>query len=200
MLYKKTYLVLTVLVVTFVAGFVMLKSYSNEEVGSQVLAQDYKSATYIIEGRSITLTDGLSEIEAVPGSAAKISTRYFGNEVKHDLNDDGREDVAFLVTQETGGSGVFFYLVAALNTPDGYVGSHGIFLGDRIAPQTTEIDEGKTTRGSSRQNVIVVNYAVRLPNEPFTASPSVGKSLWVKLDPATMQFGEVAQNFEGETR
>ncbi|KKQ81737.1 MAG: hypothetical protein UT05_C0009G0015 [Parcubacteria group bacterium GW2011_GWF2_38_76] len=166
----------------------------------QTLAQDYKNATYIIEGQPITLINGVSEIEATPDSKTKIITRYFGNQVKHDLNDDGREDVVFLLTQETGGSGVFFYVVAALNTPTGYVGSQALLLGDRIAPQTTHMDEGITTKGTNRQNVVVVNYAVRLPGEPFTTRPSLGKSIWIKLDPATMQFGEVAQNFEGESR
>jgi len=46
----------------------------------------------------------------------------------------------------------------------------------------------------------VVNYAVRAPGEPMTARPSVGKSVWLKLDPQTMQFGEVVQNFEGESK
>ncbi|MFZ2569062.1 MAG: META domain-containing protein [Minisyncoccia bacterium] len=161
-------------------------------------ASDPKNATYVIDGTNVTLVNGLSELEVIPDSASRVITQYFGNEVKHDLNDDGREDVAFLLTQETGGSGVFFYVVAALNTPTGYVGSKAFFLGDRIAPQTTVMDEGKTTIGTYRQNVIVVNYAVRRPNEPFTTSPSIGKSVWLKLDPVTMQFGEVAQNFEGE--
>ena len=72
-------------------------------------------------------------------------------------------------------------------------------MGDRIAPQTINIDEGKTTNGTSRQNVIVVNYTDRKHGESFAVAPSVGKSIWLKLDPKTMQFGEVAQNFEGET-
>lgn len=182
-------------------GFIVFKSYSSKEkVINQILIKDYKNATYTIEGRHITLINGLSEIEITPGSATKIITRYFGNEVKHDFNNDGREDVAFILTQETGGSGTFFYFVAALNTPTGYVGSQAVFLGDRIAPQTTGMDEGKTSKGTDRQNVIVVNYAVRLPNEPLATKPSMGKSLWLKLDPVTMQFGEVVQNFEGESR
>jgi hypothetical protein len=199
---KKYYIVLIIFVLlVLAAGFAVFKLYlQREKVADQISAKDYKNATYTIEGRSITLTNGLSEIEAAFGSAAKIITRYFGNEVKHDLNDDGREDVVFLLTQEAGGSGVFFYVVAALNTPAGFIGSKAFFLGDRIAPQTTELDEGETVNGTSRQNVIVVNYATRLPNEPFTAAPSVGKSVWLKLDSIIMQFGEVAQDFEGESR
>ena len=198
---KKYYISVIILILVLVVGFIIFKPYSHEgEVGNQVLTQDYKNATYIINGQPVTLSNGLSEVEATPGSATKIITRYFGNEVKHDLNGDGREDVIFLLTQETGGSGIFYYVVAALNTPKGFIGSQAYFLGDRIAPQTTEMDEGVTAMGTKRQNVIVVNYAVRLPGEPFTTQPSLGKSTWLKLDPVTMQFGEVAQNFEGEVK
>lgn len=199
---KKNYLVLIIIVlIVSIIGFIVFKSPTQKDnITEQIPTQDYKNATFIIEKRSITLINGLSETEAASGSTSKIITRYFGNEVKHDLDDDGREDVVFLLTQETGGSGTFFYVVAALNTSAGYRGSHAFFLGDRIAPQTTHMDEGETVRGTNRQNVIVVNYAVRLPGESFTTQPSLGKSLWLKLDPVTMQFGEVAQNFEGESR
>jgi len=159
----------------------------------------FTDGTYIINGQEIILKNGLSEID-VSSSSSKIITRYFGNVVKHDLDDDGTEDIAFIITQETGGSGTFYYVVARLNTINGPKGSYAFFLGDRIAPQTTGMDEGETVMGTNRQNVIVVNYAVRLPSEPFTIKPSMGKSTWLKLDPAIMQFGEVAQNFEGESR
>ena len=113
--------------------------------------------------------------------------------MRHDLNEDGREDVVFLLTQETGGSGTFYYVVATLDTPEGYIGSQGPLLGDRIAPQTTELSQNP-----NHKNVIVVNYADRNPGESFATPPSAGKSIWLKLDPKTMQFGEVVQNFEGE--
>jgi heat shock protein HslJ len=152
-------------------------------------AADHKNAEYVIAGKPVTLVDGVAEVEAAPGSAARVVTRYFGNELRKDLNGDGGLDVVFLLTQETGGSGTFFYVVAALATDQGYVGSHGVLLGDRIAPQTTE---------SGRGNIVVVNYADRAPGEPFSTPPSLGKSIWLLLDPGTLQFGEVAQDFEGE--
>jgi hypothetical protein len=99
------------------------------------------------------------------------------------------------MTFNTGGTGTFFYVVAALNTVNGYVGSQGLLLGDRIAPQTTEMSQNPR-----HVNVIVVNYADRKPGEPMVTEPSVGKSIWIKLDPKIMQFGEVVQNFEGESR
>ena len=192
---KKIYGGISIILVCGVAWYFFIR-----DSVTQVPQTDYKNATYIIDGESVALQNGYTETSPVAGSATKTVTRYFGNEVRHDLNDDGREDIAFLLTQETGGTGIFVYVVAALNTTDGYVGSHAFFLGDRIAPQSTVMDEGETSLGTNRKNVIVVNYAVRLPGEPFTAEPSLGKSTWLKLDPVTMQFGEVEVDFTGEAR
>src|SRR3989344_8631280 len=63
-------------------------------------ARDYKDATYTISGKEIKLRNGYSKIEIAPGSASKLITRYFGNEIRKDINEDGREDVVFLLTQE----------------------------------------------------------------------------------------------------
>lgn len=185
-------IVVAVLLLVTIFGWGVFKfkfAVNDSSIGLNIGASSPKDATYKIRGESVTLKNGVSEGDIILGSASKKITKYFGNEVTHDLDGDGREDVAFLLTQETGGSGTFFYVVVALNKADGYVGSEGLFLGDRIAPQSTNMGNG---------NVIVVNYAERKPNEPFTTSPSVGKSIWLLLNPKTMQFGEVAQNFEGE--
>ena len=141
---------------------------------------------YIINGEKVTLKNGIAE-ENIPGSLAKIVTKYFGNDVRADFDKDGKEDVAFLVTQNNGGSGTFYYLVVRLNNGYSSKGSYGLFLGDRIAPQNTEVEDG---------NVIVVNYADRKLEDSFVIPPSVGKSLLVSLDPKTMQFGEVIKDVE----
>jgi hypothetical protein len=134
-------------------------------------AKDVKNATYTIEGRPVTLTDGLSEVEAAPGSASKVTTRYFGNEASGDLNADGTADVVFILTQDMGGSGTFYYIVAALQTKDGYVGTNAVLLGDRIAPQTTQVQDGE----------VITNYAERRPGEPMTARPSLGVSKYLRI-------------------
>ena len=77
------------------------------------------------------------------GSASKIVTRTFGNEATDDLNGDGKPDAALLLTQESGASGTFFYVVAALQTENGPVGTNAIFLGDRIAPQYFKVVDGE---------------------------------------------------------
>jgi heat shock protein HslJ len=43
-----------------------------------------------------------------------------------------------------------------------------------------------------------VNYADRKATDSFATPPSVGKSIWLLLDPVTHELGEVVQNFEGE--
>lgn len=176
-----------------IAGGVFALASYERGGGPDAAAADYKSIEYGIDGKKVKLDNGFAQEEAAPGSASKITTRYFGHELRADLNSDGREDAVFILTQETGGSGTFFYAVAALNTEDGYVGSEGYLIGDRVAPQTVEL-----SRDPGHENVIVVNYADRAPGEPMTAQPSVGKSAWLKLDPQTMRFGTVERDFEGE--
>ena len=179
----KNILLVFLVALILIGGFLLFNS--------SVVATDHKNAEYLIEGQRVKLHDGMAESEVAPGSASKIVTRYFGNEFKTDLNGDNREDVVFLLTQSGGASGTFFYVVAALNTAEGYVGSEGYFLGDRIAPQTTE-----ASQNPQHKNVVVVQYADRAHGEPMTAQPSVGKSVYLKLDPVTMQWGIVEVDFE----
>ena len=181
-------------IVGIVAAFYAFNNYIYEQKQAYAAA-DYKDAEYFIDGTRVRLKDGVAETEAAPGSASKVVTRYFGNELKTDLDGDGREDVAFVLTQEGGGSGTFFYAVAALNTERGYVGSDGYLLGDRIAPQSTNVSQNPR-----HKYVVVFNYAERAPGEPMTTPPSVGKSAYLKVDTANMMWGIVEPDFEGESR
>lgn len=185
----KNKIILAVLIVLVLAlGFLFKKD-------KQIVSYDHKNAEYLINGEMVQLVNGVSEKEILPGSESKVITKYFGNELQTDLNNDGREDIVFLLTQETGGSGVFFYVVSALNTKNGYIGSDGYFLGDRIAPQTTNLSQNPR-----HKNVVIVNYADRYPGEPMTTRPSLGKSAYIKLDTERMQWGIVLPDFEGESR
>lgn len=145
---------------------------------SAPVLRSYKNAMYRIEGVDTTLVDGVSEVSAVPGSAEVITTTYFGNEAKTDLNGDGKEDVVFLLTHATGGTGLFYYVVAALSTEDGYKGSEAYFLGDRIAPQTTQ----------AKGTEVIVNYVDRKEGATFAEPPTEGKTLRLHFDVASMKF------------
>jgi hypothetical protein len=133
---------------------------------------DPMNITIEIDGQPVTLVNGLSEVEAAPGSSTKVTTRFFGNQVSGKLPRDLKTGTVFLVTQDPGGSGTFFYVVAAVqNDSGGYTGTNAILLGDRIAPQNINLQGDR----------IVVNYADRKPDEPMTTSPSVGVSKYLQL-------------------
>ncbi len=190
----KTLLVVASVIAVLVGGFFALNSYIYNEKQAPRVA-DYKNTTYVIDGQRVALVNGIAEIDAAPGSASKITTQYFGNDFVTDLNGDGRDDVVFLLTQNQGGSGTFYYAVSALNTEEGYVGSDGYLLGDRVAPQSIDLSPNPR-----HTEVIVVNYVERKEGEPMTAAPSVGKSVYLKLDTERMQWGIVEPDFEGESR
>lgn len=174
---------LTIMILGF--GTYKLTAPTNTTSIQDTVLADPHDGTYTIAGEKITLVNGISEMQAAPGSTSKITTRYFGNDVSADLDGDGTLDNAFLITQETGGSGTFYYVVALLQTTDGPIGTNSLLLGDRIAPQTTE---------QSTDGMIVVNYADRTIEEDFTVAPSVGKSLYFKVNPQTIMLEEITQN------
>jgi hypothetical protein len=137
----------------------------------------FKDVAFTVDGQSMTLVNGRSESSAGPGSVSKVITLYFGNGSVGDLNSDGAADRAFLITQTRGGSGTFYYVVVALKTKTGYQGTNAVFLGDRIAPQTTEI----------RDEQLIVNYVDRATGEPMTARPSMGVSKYLKVKGSVLE-------------
>lgn len=172
----------------------MTYDQTGDRAGVVLDTDDYKNATYVIDGKPVQLKNGYNESEASSNSNTKVITKYFGNELYTDLDGDGDDDVAFILTQETGGSGIYYYAVSARSTENGYIGSDGYLLGDRIAPQSTTVSpNGRHTQ------VVVFNYVDREIGEPMTAQPSVGKSAYLKLVPDTMQWGIVEPDFEGES-
>ena len=181
-------IIITLLIIGAISSLVKNDTFKKEvkkviSVPAQPIqvSDGYKNATYTIDGDLITLKDGLAETEVTPGSASKINTRYFGNEVRLDLDGDGTQDIVFLLTQESSGTGIFYYAVAALNTNNGWLGSRAFFIGDRIAPQSTGITD---------DNFIIVNYADRAATDGFATEPTIGRSLKLSFDLQNMEFTE----------
>ena len=146
---------------------------------------DLKNAAYNIDGVLITLKDGQNE-QKIPGSVTITTTSYFGNDSEGDVNGDGKSDKAFLLIQDGGGTGLFTYLAVALKNDTGYTILNTIFLGDRVAPQNTQIKDG----------IIIANYVDRLPDEPMTAEPTFGVSRYFKVEGGKLveikgEFGDV---------
>lgn len=152
---------------------------------------DPLNGTYGLEGMAIRLHDGRFEMVAAVGSATQIWTAVYGSILHGDLDDDGDEDVALMLSHDPGGSGMFFYVAVAINRNGHYQGTNAVFLGDRVLPLTLTIRDG----------LLVVGYADRRLGEAMTTPPSVPalrhmmltNHTLVKLDP----LGEEEQVMAG---
>lgn len=172
--FMKNKISLLILLITIVViAIIFSKDWNKQPV---VTSSEFnpKNATYEIDGVPYTLINGESKVEAAPGSVSMITTRYFGNDVTGDLNFDNKNDIAFLITQDGGGTGLFYYAVVALKTDEGYKMTNAFLIGDRIAPQNNEIHESE----------LHINYAEKKAGEPMTAQPSVGAVTLLKVTPS----------------
>ncbi len=160
---KKSIILGAIIVIAIIIFFIAKSQFSTIYVSdNKQFFYDEKNSTFQIDKNTITLINGKSITDSKSGA----TYRHFGNSASGDLNGDKIPDIAFLVTGQTSGSGLFYYVIIAIQENSGYRSIGTTFLGDRIAPQTTEINLGRLT----------INYADRRPDEPFTTQPSVGKS------------------------
>ena len=130
---------------------------------SAAAAADPAVATFLVEGKPVTLVAGRAEAEAAPGSASRVVTTLAAERAVGDLDGDGRPDTGVTLTQQSGGSGTFSYVAAVLNSSSGPVGTNAIRVGDRIKITGLRLDGA----------VIVLEYLDRATGEPFTTAPSV---------------------------
>jgi heat shock protein HslJ len=157
---------------------------NNTEVS---VIPDVANMTFYVDGEIFALKNGEAEI-SIPGSSAKSLLNLFGQEYG-DLDADGDIDSAVWLVNDGGGTGRFFYGALVINNGDStYKSTNAMYLGDRIAPQNIEIKDGRA----------VYNFAERRADEPMTAEPSIGKSVWVNFDKKTGEIGEWVKDFEGE--
>jgi ABC-type branched-subunit amino acid transport system permease subunit len=90
----------------------------------------------------VTPTPQVVEKPLEPAIEEKIPEQYFGNETHGDLDSDGKDDIAFLVSRDDPERGVLYYLIAALTTEQGHVGTNLVFLGDKVEPKSLNIEKG----------------------------------------------------------
>ena len=147
---------------------------TNKEINQtpEILADSPLNSTYYFEGDEFKFLDGRSEIETSPNSTSKIVTEVFGEPIYGDVDFDGDEDAVLVFVQNSGGSGTFFYVGIALKKDGGYKGLNTVFLGDRIAPKDTQIQNG----------LVIHNYADRNLDEPFAVSPTIGISKYLLVE------------------
>ena len=119
------------------------------------LTQDFKTGQYEVGQEIVTL--GTNKVE------------YFGNEAWGDFNNDGRQDVAFLIERELENGQKSYYVTAAFNLNEGYEGMNAIFLGNDIAPQMTDYT----------QNTLTVNF--KQPQEKIPLEEIIGVNYFFSI-------------------
>lgn len=161
----------------------------DTEAVTSPTAPDVLNTVFVIDGKEFALIDGKAERESAPGSASKETLMIFGEPVYADFDNDGDNDAAVLLVHDGGGSGAFYYAALSILEGEAYKATNAMFLGDRIAPQTIEVRDGRA----------VFNYAERNAGEPMAVQPSIGKSVFVHYDKQTNEIGEWVSDFEGES-
>jgi heat shock protein HslJ len=191
-IFYSTVLPLSVIALVAVVGFYRFNFTNGGDLIPGINApsekNDLKNFKVSIEGEVFELVDGKAEKEYPGGGATKNTLALFQDPVIGDLDGDGDADGALLLVNNPGGSGTFYYAVLVMNNDNSYVATNVLLLGDRIAPQTVEIHDGRA----------VYNYAERPVGAMMTARNSEGKSLWIHFDKKTNEIGEWVKDFEGE--
>lgn len=173
---KKVYTALVLMAVGLVAWGIW--QYQNSEPDNiesgTVLSGKINPAntTWLIEGEKKPLLEGtfsespFDDPEEFPGSAI-METTVLSNIAQSDLDRDGREDAAGLLAFNAGGTGVFVYLGAVLNTAEGEKPVEAVLLGDRVKIESFEIEKG----------TIKVEYFIHGPEQAMAEVPNqaVGK-------------------------
>ena len=166
------------LVVAALAGLALLIFSMRSALNHPVPQADRSAAenlTVTIDEQRFVMKDGVAELDAAPGSAAKNTLRIIGDPVSGDVTGDGKPDSALLLRNEPGGSGTFYYAVLAVNDGGAYHASNMLALGDRIVPKGVEFADRR----------FVYRFLERKPGEPMAAEPTVEATIVVQFDQAT---------------
>lgn len=184
---KKTILlfIFIALALGILGAFVLIEIQNQEPpIGPEII--DHNSAgplnaTYTIEGREVTLQNGSASQEIATSSATRVITQVVGGPVFGNLNRNGNEDAALILSQNSGGSGTFYYLVAAIKTENGYMGTNGLLMGDRVDPGVPFINN----------EVAGVSYLDRKSEDSFADEPSVQKHAYGRYNGTVLEDAKV---------
>lgn len=176
---NKTRILLPVAIffIAIIAAFGVFIYLQRESVKNQSplsITLDPRNTTYTVENEAIKLINGKAETK---NGEARTFTSMYGEPIASDLNGDRRDDAIVFLTQDTGGTGLFYHVAVALQSPEGTQGVNAVFIGDRISPKNIEVKNGQ----------IVVNYIDRKKDEPMTATPTVETSMYLALNNAVLE-------------
>jgi hypothetical protein len=130
-----------------------------------------QNATYPVEGSqsgSVTLVNGEYRESSAVVSAAETVVTFF-KAAPGDLNQDGVPDAAVVLNVNTGGTGRFYYLYAAISQGDQFAISAPVYLGDRVIINLMQVDQGQ----------IHLDMVVSGPNDPMCCPNTPASATYV---------------------
>ncbi len=168
--------------IIFISAFILIAVLSftlfyisNGRKNNPEVSKDFKNAKYVINNKFIEL-----ETSSYPNKGSTV--KYFGNQIESDINGDGIKDITFLALDNKSNT---FYVLAAINTGKGYIGSKGYMLGTNISPQTTV---------PGNQNTVEINYAEK---DTMDSNVSNGKTLRLTFNNLKMEFENIENGLNG---
>jgi hypothetical protein len=133
-------------------------------------ASDPQSMSYDLDGRQVAFQRGTYELK-IPGSASKYTYRFTGSSLGGDINGDGKLDAIGIVTEENAGSGVFYYVVAAVSENNTLKPLPAYLVGDRIQPEALYV----------KGDAIGFKYLDRPSGSSMTTPASISKKLVLEV-------------------
>ena len=153
-------------------------SQDNQTDSSQPVAQaaqDPANAGYYIDGILYTLVNGELE-QPIEESTAVNKFKLLEFKATGDLNKDGADDVAVVLTNDAGGTGTFYYLsIFTSGTP---VVENTYNFGDRVVVKDLTFTDGK----------FQVTYLDRSPDQDMASEPSFEITTIAEMDEENSSF------------
>jgi hypothetical protein len=118
---KILYGVIGVAVIAIIVLFVATRNTAGPEEQKTNLPDGFDDITFTIDSTTVDFENGEGTIDG-----RKIT--FFGDEAEGDITEDGMADIASILKEE-GATSSTYYLVAAIQTEDGYKGTNGALLG-----------------------------------------------------------------------
>jgi len=154
---KESLIVLGILVVAILAGYLFMGGVGETDLTSEdkeVVFEngDVMNMVYMVEGGAFTIKNGVAEEKTNSMSGEAVEVKIFGEPAYGDLNGDGQDDTAVIISYKTA-KGEAYYAGAVISDKAGekIKGVGSLILAEDVLPKEIRIEEGR----------ILVDYAVR---------------------------------------
>ncbi|MFA5173266.1 MAG: hypothetical protein WC435_02635 [Candidatus Paceibacterota bacterium] len=149
---KKALGILLILLIAGAVGYYFLNKSGNLKGGETGEVIDPLNAVYKAEGGIFSMENGTAKekVNSMSGEAAEV--KIFGQPVFGDLNQDGKEEAAVIISYKNK-KGEAFYAAAAVRDKNSQEtkGTNALILGEGVVPKKILIEGGK----------ILVSYEVK---------------------------------------